>query len=89
MGRTSGGHPTEVPGLSACLQNAAVILYKPLLSHADGDWNTRAGLGAETATAHDLGGSYRPLSADGSVGTPITRIPLRNGEGAILVKGER
>ncbi len=67
----------------------AVILYKPL-SHADGDWKTLAGLGPETTRRpHDLGASYRPLSADGSVGAPISRIRLRNGEGAILVKGER
>ncbi len=63
----------------------AVILYKPL-SHADGDWKTLVGLGPETATTHDLEGSYRPLSADGSVGAPIRQIRLRNGEGAILLK---
>jgi hypothetical protein len=66
----------------------AVILYKPL-SHADGDWKTQAGLGPDTATTHDLGAAYRPLSADGSVGAPITQIRLRNGEGTILLKGER
>jgi hypothetical protein len=63
----------------------AVILYKPL-SHADGDWKTQAALGAESATTHDLGAAYRPVSPDGSVGAPITQIRLRNGEGAILLK---
>src|SRR5207237_1437076 len=39
-----------------------------------------------TATTHDLGGAYRPLQADGTLGAAVTRITLRNGEGAILVK---
>lgn len=39
-----------------------------------------------TATTHDLGGAYRPLRSDGRLSPTITRITLRNGEGAILVK---
>jgi hypothetical protein len=64
----------------------ALVLYKPL-SHKSGDWKTQAALGDETATEHDLGGTYRPLRADGSLGEPVTRVRLRNGEGAILVRG--
>jgi hypothetical protein len=64
----------------------AVVLYKPL-SFKDGDWKTQAALGEETATTHDLEGTYRPLRADGVVGEPVTRIRLRNGEGAILIRG--
>jgi hypothetical protein len=64
----------------------AVVLYKPL-AFKDGDWKTQAALGDETATGHDLGGTYRPLRADGTLGEPVTRVSLRNGEGAILVGG--
>ena len=39
-----------------------------------------------TATTHDLGGTYRPLRADGTLGDPVTSVSLRNGEGAILVQ---
>ena len=60
----------------------ALVLYKPL-SYFRG----RAGTSDDaTATTHDLGGTYRPLQADGTLGAAITRITLRNGEGAILVK---
>jgi hypothetical protein len=64
----------------------ALVLYKPL-SHA------RAAKTAPTAddatrTRHDLGRTYQQVQADGSLGTPITSILLRNGEGAILAKGK-
>jgi hypothetical protein len=62
----------------------ALVLFKPL-SHARGVVVT-ASNGDETATRHDLGGSYRPLRADGTLAEPITSITLRNGEGAILIK---
>jgi hypothetical protein len=62
----------------------ALILYKPL-SHARGAKAT-ATLGDDTATKHELGGSYRPLRADGTLGSAVTSVSLRNGEGAILVK---
>jgi hypothetical protein len=65
----------------------AAVLYKPL-AFKDGDWKTQAALGDETATGHDLGRTYRPLRADGSLGESVTRVSLRNGEGAILVKNE-
>ena len=63
----------------------AVVLFKPL-SHKKGDWKMRATTGNETATRHELGGSYRPLRADGTLGEPTTTVTLRNGEGAILLR---
>ncbi len=63
----------------------ALVLYKPL-SYVRGA-KSPATLASETATEHALDGAYRPLRADGTLGEPITRVSLRNGEGAILVKG--
>lgn len=60
----------------------AVVLYKPR-SYNQG---TNGNLGDGTATTHDLNGTYRPLNADGSLGPVVTRVTLRNGEGAILVR---
>jgi hypothetical protein len=68
--------------LSKTYQNA-LVLYKPLsytLGVATGT------LADNTATVHNLGGTYRPLNADGILGAPVTQISLRNGEGAVLVK---
>ena len=48
--------------------------------------HTGGGLAGATATTHALGGNYRLLNADGSLGPIITSITLRNGEGAILIK---
>jgi hypothetical protein len=62
----------------------ALILYKPL-SHVRGNRKPPE-IGEESATKHELKGSYRPLLVDGTLGSPITSISLRNGEGAILVK---
>jgi hypothetical protein len=62
----------------------ALILYKPL---SFGGWNgPKATLKDDTATRHDLGATYRPLRADGTLGDSVMQIDLRNGEGAILVK---
>jgi hypothetical protein len=60
----------------------ALVLYKPL-SYASGVSGT---LADTTATTHTLGGTYYPLHADGTLGPAVTRITLRNGEGAILIK---
>jgi hypothetical protein len=60
----------------------AVVLYKPL-SYTRGTTGTIAD---NTATTHDLGGTYRVVRADGSLGPAITRITLRNGEGVVLAK---
>jgi hypothetical protein len=60
----------------------ALVLYKPL-SYTRAQ--TTGKLGDETATRHELKGTYRPLRADGTLGEPVTAVSLRNGEGAILV----
>lgn len=61
----------------------ALILYKPL-SYRQG---VGTGTAADnTATMHALGGNYRALRNDGTLGPVITSISLRNGEGAILVR---
>jgi hypothetical protein len=64
----------------------ALVLFKPL-SYARAVRETPSA-GDETATRHDLGGTYRPLQADGTLGAAVTSVTLRNGEGAILVKTE-
>ena len=60
----------------------ALVLYKPLSAAG----TSHGALGDNTATTHLLGGTYRLLRADGTLGPPITTITLRNGEGAILIK---
>lgn len=60
----------------------ALVLYKPL-SYTAGSGT--GSLGYESATIHDLPRAYRPLHADGTLGAPITKISLRNGEGAVLI----
>jgi hypothetical protein len=60
----------------------ALVLYKPL-SYGNGVTGT---LADTTATTHDLGGTYYLLQADGTLSAPLTRITLRNGEGAVLIK---
>jgi hypothetical protein len=62
----------------------ALVLYKPLSSTLNGSAVGSAGNG--TATTHALGGSYRVLQANGTLGPVVTSITLRNGEGAILIK---
>lgn len=61
----------------------ALVLYKPL-SYAQGVGTGT--LADATATTHVLNGNYRVLNANGTLGSVINRITLRNGEGAILVK---
>jgi hypothetical protein len=56
----------------------ALVLYKPLSA---GSTVTNA----NTATTHTLDRAYRPLNADGTLGTAITQITLSNGEGAVLI----
>jgi hypothetical protein len=41
---------------------------------------------SNTATTHQLGGSYRMVNADGTLGPVITSISLMNGQGAVLIK---
>ena len=61
----------------------ALVLYKPL-SYAQGVGGGT--LDDATATTHYLNGNYRLLRADGSLGSVISQVTLRNGEGAILIK---
>jgi len=61
----------------------ALVLYKPL-SYAIG---LREGTIADnTATTVQLGGNYRVVKADGTLGPVVSSISLRNGEGAVLMK---
>jgi hypothetical protein len=62
----------------------ALVLYKPLSSNLNG--SATGSTSDNTATVEQLGGTYRALNANGTLGPPITRISLRNGEGAILIK---
>jgi hypothetical protein len=61
----------------------ALVLYKPL-SHTQGVAHDGT-LSSNTASVLRLGGNYRPLRADGTLGGVISSISLRNGEGAVLV----
>jgi hypothetical protein len=61
----------------------ALVLYKPrsyLLGKGTGT------LADATATTHQLGGNYRAVNADGTLGPVVTSVTLRNGEGAVLMK---
>jgi hypothetical protein len=62
----------------------ALILYKPL-AHATGS-SVRASIGPASQTTFNLNGKYRMLRADGTLGSVVTRVSLRNGEGAVLIK---
>jgi len=61
----------------------ALVLYKPLSYTLGKGTGTTA---ANTATTEKLGGTYRELNANGTLGPAITSISLMNGEGAILIK---
>ena len=61
----------------------ALVLFKPL-SYAQG--KGEGTLNDQTASTHQLGGNYRRVNADGSLGAVIASIALRNGEGAVLIK---
>lgn len=60
----------------------ALVLYKPV-SYTRGVSGTIAD---NTATTHALGGVYREVRADGTLGPAVSKITLRNGEGKILVR---
>jgi hypothetical protein len=66
---------------SRTYQNA-LVMYKPL-AYTKGVNGT---LADNTATTHQLGGSYRVLRNDGTLGPLVTSVRLRNGEGVTLVK---
>lgn len=61
----------------------ALVLYKPLSYTRGVGTGTTAN---NTFTTHSLGGRYRLLNSNGSLGPVITSLSLRNGEGAILVR---
>jgi hypothetical protein len=60
----------------------ALVLYKPL-SYTRGVSGTTDD---DTATSVSLGGSYRVVNADGTLGPVVTSVRLRNGEGMVLAK---
>ncbi|HUR52711.1 MAG TPA: hypothetical protein VMZ71_01175, partial [Gemmataceae bacterium] len=60
----------------------ALVLYKPLAYTRGVSGKTTA----DTATTHALGGNYRVVKADGTLGPIVNRITLRNGEGVVLAK---
>jgi hypothetical protein len=60
-----------------------LVLYKPL------SYTIGVGPGTtdnSTATTVQLNGSYRVVNADGTLGSVVTSVTLRNGEGAVLLK---
>ena len=61
----------------------AVVLFKPRSYTLGVGTGT---LNAATATTHQLGGSYRVLNPDGTLGPVVTQVMLRNGEGVVLMK---
>jgi hypothetical protein len=61
----------------------ALVLYKPLSYKSGIGEGTR---NEQTGTTHQLGENYRRVNADGTLGTVISSIRLRNGEGAVLIK---
>lgn len=60
----------------------ALVLYKPLAYTRGVSGKTTD----DTATTHALGGTYRVVKADGTLGAIVNRITLRNGEGVLLAK---
>ena len=56
----------------------AVVYIRPR-----GSWNEN--IDAGTAVTVDLGGTYRELFPDGSTGSPVTSISIRNAQGKIVV----
>ena len=60
-----------------------LVLYKPL-SYAQGIGSGT--VNPQTATTVQLGGSYKQVNADGTLGPVITSLSMMNGQGAVLVK---
>jgi len=59
---------------------------KAIVLHRPASYSSTAAHYSNYSTLMDLGGTYYPLSADGTTGTAVTSISLRTGEGAILMK---
>jgi hypothetical protein len=84
--RASGADPSNSALTYRVYQRSytnALVLYKPLSYKAGVGTGTAAD---NTATTHALGGSYRMLRNDGTLGPVVTSVTLRNGEGAILIR---
>ncbi len=60
----------------------ALVLYKPLSTFQ----GQRGSLADTTATVHALDGDYRMLQPDGTLGSVINEVTLRNGEGVVLIR---
>jgi hypothetical protein len=60
----------------------ALVLYKPV-SYTRGQSGTALD---NSATTHQLGGWYRAVQADGSLGPRVNQVTLRNGEGLVLAR---
>ena len=89
----TGGSPDYISGLSHATCDASgcsdvwrrdftkgIVLFRP--------WKSGSQIETELDTqsqALALGGTYYPLSADGTLGAPVTSVSLRGGEGAILM----
>jgi hypothetical protein len=83
----AAGQDPENPALEyrvfAREYSKALVLYKPR------SYTLGAGTGTlnnATVTTHQLGGTYRVLNGDGTVGPTVTQVTLRNGEGVVLLK---
>lgn len=66
-------------------QNARV-LYKPM-SENKVSMSPSTIYGDTTQTVHSLGGTYRQVLPDGTLGAAVTSVSLKNAEGVILVAG--
>jgi hypothetical protein len=93
VGRPTGDHRVWAEGQDPANRNLtykvyrrdyqnAMVLYKPL-AYTRGVNGTTAN---NTATTHTLGGNYRVVNANGTLGPVVNKITLRNGEGVVLAK---
>lgn len=57
---------------------------KVIVRYEDSNNNTAEDLGTDPRS-YDLGGTYRRLQEDGSLGSPVTTITLGKSEGAIMI----
>ena len=82
-----GGFVTPAAGFLPALANWAADSGAVFVAdEIQTGWGRTGTLNDNTATTHQLGGTYRALNADGTLGAPITSVSLRNGEGAILIR---
>jgi len=92
------GHPTTARAIETLATKDAagqsVVLYRRDFTRALVLFRTQTGWGTQsyadsTAVTIPLpaGETWLPLHADGSLGSAVTSVPLRNAEAAILIKG--